>query len=1190
MANDNRPVIASSDRYADILPYCTHLCNEAPKRWHGTMPWEFPQNAPQDVEENFLREQFPAVEIQVQGFRFLKQVWYCIAMNNSEKRIPHVKRAWFEQKGPDYLNDLAIAKHLLSTKANAQTFFEASEIDLYGTEFLNWVVKAIQLEILQQKQLKVQSDSSVALGDKAEGDLTVNKTSQPIVETAPQAPHVTLSDALSQSRSPKDITPMSTMPTTILKPTAPSFSSNNTPVQSMAEPNFQPRTFSGEGPSVPLRVPQTRARGPGGKRNSVHDRTSFQPAQGFYDSRTPSNQTPQQSRQPIRGPPITTMPQFATRGPSSFAIPFASGQPPPPPPSAYHNTQAPPGFQSHSPHISMNDPYAFAPTRAPYTYGPQQLTERPFNNGDARNFANQPGHGNFGPEHSQNKRRESNASYGGKGTTFPGRGRGRGGRGRNSIGRANVGEENFFGSRHPSGAPNEHSGYGNQFDDRQFGATGGHNAEMYGSSRLAKRNENTAPYSRFSEQFPHGPTQILHDPRRASHSQAAPGNIQRTPAGPSFAPAGQYPAPLDVTGDNTKLVSGNGGLPLAEYGCSKKAIGPKCTYAKKLVVFGIPESTSEAEICDFFKKFGAVSQLNGPLVTQHPNGSGSYSRTYITFCDVDGARKCIEQPPMVFHEQHIGVEVAQELWDPEHAKFVRRSDIGISPNDMRKNAPPSMHYVQTSAINVLPFAQPPTATRHGYTLSRSTETFSKDVVSSNTTPTVSGPGTPKAKKKSNKNKTKKSKNVAPYDDSLDRAFVENAQKTRPALSPIPDDSSSFAETVVTGDTTPGKRNDSLRPESSASLQPETCVTPSKLTDIVVQATAADVGVSTSTGSENVVKPVATSSAELTTEPADAHGKSEDEPIDDSFHTASATPGEEVPESSGAEIVPAADSKVEVETSLHTDSESMANIASAEATAASAEIDAQAEVVIKSSQKDVVKANIPALPKSKVSIALPPLDTSKSSSDTITNTEHDVAAALTAVHQRTISGSSDRPSASFVTAPNTPSSPLLGPTSLGEVKSRKEAKTKDKPKPKGPAQVESFSIYGKPKKAKRVNTVTGIGKTGARVVTGPGVQLPQPDFPPVRKVTIKSKPAVITEQPKATAGSSAEIEALQPDENVANADISSVTDVISDILETPTTATVAPPPVPSILRRITDMFSESKPADEVNSMHKSAKDL
>lgn len=1163
MADEHRPVIASSNRFDDILPYSALLFEEASKRWGAIMPWQFPQNATQDSEEAFLREQFPAVEIQVQGFRFLKQVWLCIALNNFQNRVPHVQKEWFEQKGPDYLNDPTFSVHLLNPAARAHTFFEASEIELYGSDFLDVVVTTIQHDLRNSQQYNASSASpslpAASVATNTAGVLELDQASQP---------QVAQPDDRSQLHSRKETTPTSTIPTKVLKPTATVFSSSNmnTPVQSTAtlESASHRRSCSGQTQPTPSRVLSHNARGPAGTHNYSQNPTGSEPPQATHYSRFASSKTHHQSRQQTQMPPVSMMPQFATRGPSTFQS-LAPGHLPQPQ-SDFSHPQAPPGFQSHHSHrMQMNDHNAFAPNRSPYGYGPPQVSERTLN---TAKFVNQAGHGSYDPEseRSQTKRRESNASYGGKGGTFPlSRGRGRGGRGRNSVGQSSIDEAHHFWRRHPSGTSNEIVAFSKQFDDRHFSANNRH-TQMYGSSRSSKHDENTTPYSHHPEHFPHGPTQILHDPRRTSQALAGSGNMQRLTSMPSLNPAGQYtvaPSHADNRDPSAfSTASGQSGIPLPEFGCTKTSIGPKCLYAKKLIAFGIGESASHADIVACFSQFGPVGEVHGPFVTQ--SLKGVYSRTYITFITADGARNCIEQPSLLFREQPISVSVAREFWDPAHKDFQPRSAWGISPGDLKNTVPSSMQYIQTSAINPPLPLQAPTAAHHEHSSSRATEPIRKEVTSTNTNEPVTAavPGTPKSRKRpGNNSKKNNAKNTGRHEDSVSKPSEEDAQNSRLALRSIPDDASSCAEPVVLSNTTPMKRSDSLRSGVPDSLQ----AAQGMLLEHTVQTSL--------TAPESEVKPMPASSETLKTETADAKSRPEEEHVDDSFHTASVISDDGPREHTDAEIVSDTAAAIEEQTPLQPTLESTFDEKSAAEHVESAEVATQAQAETQSLNKDYGSVDAVTLPTTKpeILITLPQLDTSSPPTTTASNSDPRMKIA----RQRTASGSSDRPSAYFVTAPNTPSSPGLGQAASGEPQSRKEARAKEEAKAKGPAQTESYSQFSKPKKAKKAKASKGNSRATSRVSSA---ELPKPDQLPTRKVTTNLRPASITEQPEVIAETDVCSEMLKsPSECTDAVELHEPAatevrrdDVVSDSPEIVAAASVDSPAGPSILRRFTGL--------------------
>src|ERR1700712_958893 len=119
-------IIASSDRFRDLRPFCDSLYYAEPEKWGSILPSEFPQNGTKEIEEAFLRMHFSEIEIHMQGgahgvgagFRFLKQAWYSIAMWNLHQRVPSIATWWLESKeNVSLLEDLAMREVLLSDTA-----------------------------------------------------------------------------------------------------------------------------------------------------------------------------------------------------------------------------------------------------------------------------------------------------------------------------------------------------------------------------------------------------------------------------------------------------------------------------------------------------------------------------------------------------------------------------------------------------------------------------------------------------------------------------------------------------------------------------------------------------------------------------------------------------------------------------------------------------------------------------------------------------------------------------------------------------------------------------------------------------------------------------------------------------------------------------------------------------------------
>nr|POE79502.1 hypothetical protein CFP56_07567 [Quercus suber] len=140
------PIIVSANRYFDIKPYMDINYTENPKKWGAIFPWEFPQNATQEQEDAFLIQQFGELECNVQGFKFLKQCWYCAALHNYENRVPLVARDWRLKNESFYdLDKPAVLEAMCKDNAEPIAFFP-EEMDLYGEKFLRVVMEAIQVE------------------------------------------------------------------------------------------------------------------------------------------------------------------------------------------------------------------------------------------------------------------------------------------------------------------------------------------------------------------------------------------------------------------------------------------------------------------------------------------------------------------------------------------------------------------------------------------------------------------------------------------------------------------------------------------------------------------------------------------------------------------------------------------------------------------------------------------------------------------------------------------------------------------------------------------------------------------------------------------------------------------------------------------------------------------------------------
>jgi hypothetical protein len=185
-------IIASSNRYYDLLPFCNSLYYAEPQRWGCILPWDFPQSAAKEVEEEFLRKYFTETEIHMQGgaqgagagFRFLKQVWYSIALWNYEHRIPAIATWWLElEENSSILEDPTMRDALCNEEVKPETCFNSRDIQIYGTRMLACAVKQIQDRVKAKQALPVEEAQtaekprSASDGDTAVGQVNTESAS-----------------------------------------------------------------------------------------------------------------------------------------------------------------------------------------------------------------------------------------------------------------------------------------------------------------------------------------------------------------------------------------------------------------------------------------------------------------------------------------------------------------------------------------------------------------------------------------------------------------------------------------------------------------------------------------------------------------------------------------------------------------------------------------------------------------------------------------------------------------------------------------------------------------------------------------------------------------------------------------------------------------------------------------------------
>lgn len=181
-------VIASSNRFYDLLPFCTNLYYAEPQKWGCILPWEFPQNSSKKVEETFLRKYFTEVDIHMQGgahglgagFRFLKQAWYSIALWNYEHRVPAIAAHWWlQEENLNILKDPTMREFLCKEDVKPETFFQSRDIQAYGRSIIECAVKCIQD--------KVRTENDKPLAPSSCSDAPNSTTTAPAAESVPVA-------------------------------------------------------------------------------------------------------------------------------------------------------------------------------------------------------------------------------------------------------------------------------------------------------------------------------------------------------------------------------------------------------------------------------------------------------------------------------------------------------------------------------------------------------------------------------------------------------------------------------------------------------------------------------------------------------------------------------------------------------------------------------------------------------------------------------------------------------------------------------------------------------------------------------------------------------------------------------------------------------------------------------------------
>lgn len=339
--------------------------------WDAVFPWEFPQDASKTEEEQFLSRYFSKHEIHMQGFRFLKQVFYSIALYNLNVRIPAFTGWWLSKPSSvELLNDAKLQPFLLRKDARPSTFFE-DELPQYGEKFLTWVIPHLQSTIKQRLEKPetvgkpVPAAIDIAASTKKtqrevseESDPRTAQSVDSVVNTTVSLPTPVNVQPMSAIEVPQSAPPL--MTAMELAPRA-RVVSNEQPRQSELQPRKRGNSFN--------RHSRQRGRGNFPIRNERNPK--LYPSPGYWPppvpmrnprmpSDGPSDWTPLQMPPQLEYPPM----QLGHPRPHIQHVPlearFAPAQPPPYFNQPYEDRPNGQGFAAFEPQMAyFHDPESF---------------------------------------------------------------------------------------------------------------------------------------------------------------------------------------------------------------------------------------------------------------------------------------------------------------------------------------------------------------------------------------------------------------------------------------------------------------------------------------------------------------------------------------------------------------------------------------------------------------------------------------------------------------------------------------------------------------------------------------------------------------------------------------------------------------------------------------------------------------
>ncbi|KAK4548139.1 hypothetical protein LTR36_010008 [Oleoguttula mirabilis] len=835
------PIIVSSNPFGDIKPYCGRIYHSEQDKWGDVLPWEFPQDASRADEEAFLRTFFSDSEIRSRGgahgeglgFRFLKQVWYCIALWNLNHKIPAIANEWIQQN-QELINDPNVLNFIYEDDASPQTFgCTPQQEKLYGEKLLRWVIKDIQYRVKYPA-----------------GEHEAKKPAPMATDTAAK-PAAPVTDTNSPKTGPEAVSEPEGLKSAVVSPVglgAPSTTSNFTksvpgsvrlPERlpdgpwGSSQPPASATYLMGEGGHVQQ---LQRPRGNSNNNNRRHGNNSgpgrfaTRPNQPYHNQMyqaSPQFSTVAPSIGDVPMHPMLNPTRFTSNGSVDFMpsphqmqqqmpqmYPMHPTQGGPPPSGAYGNAMQ----QQYGPPFPPPQQMPMPPTGHPATSLPNpyynsysMMQDRSNDRYNNRNFSDTdpfPTTEDTSYRRGSGKRRDSEVSRGGKSRGGFASGRGKGSRGRNSFTGPRPSGDMF------AGDGQIRYGHNQQSDEYNFAP------ESYNANRHRRGSTNSQSW-RSKNERPQAQQDENTFPGRVFSGPGCPPDSM--PAMTGFPPPGLPPADLDEPGSRNGRIDrqtsavqplwptppsfpqnqATGALhneddPRAEAFPGKlltnNKIGMECGYVTKLVIFDLPPTVADAEIHEALSPSKIENLRRAKSV---PNWSG-LDHVFVIFENHIAARTALSLSRQItIGGTQLRIEVPKEYWDPNYHMYPGHGAPGMYSSRSGYNkqarqtekAPTVQQDVATvdAPQEKAKHAVRDTAPSLGEERASGDSTLTarasadgkmlKELLSGDTTPTVSGASTPKGtakkSKKKNNNKNKKQQQQQPdvRADAIHAAFA-----------------------------------------------------------------------------------------------------------------------------------------------------------------------------------------------------------------------------------------------------------------------------------------------------------------------------------------------------------------------------------------------------------------------------------